>query len=147
MELENAIIFIEEYAFENVIWKIFQLKTCGSSVISFSSDNHYYPHLKVLHGNPQRSQLFFSQGRLLLQPMENWKIKIRGFLPICSSTVLKIPTGLPVWGRLLWRRTGNFLLIFLQVYVYNFFIEFQTLFFHMFTIYMTTVRNKEICKN
>ena len=34
-------------------------------------------------------------------------------------SVLEIPTGSPVWGRQLWRRTGNFLLIFLQFYVYD----------------------------
>ena len=64
------------------------------------------------------------------------------------SSVLEIPTGPPVRGRQLWRRTGNFLLIFLQYYVYDlrfkpwgpitFLTEFQTLhivllrnFFHM----------------
>ena len=31
--------------------------------------------------------------------------------------MLEIPTGLPVRGRQLWRRTGNFLLILLQFYV------------------------------
>ena len=51
--------------------------------------------------------------------------------------VLEIPTGPPVRGRQLWRRTGNFLLIFLQFYVYDlrfkawgpttFLTEFQTL--------------------
>ena len=34
-------------------------------------------------------------------------------------SVLEIPTGPPVRGRQLWRGTGNFLLIFLQFYVYN----------------------------
>ena len=52
------------------------------------------------------------------------------------GAVLEIPTGPPVRGRQLWR-TGNFLLIFLQFYVYNlrfkawgprtFLTEFQTL--------------------
>ena len=32
---------------------------------------------------------------------------------------LEIPTGPPVRGRQLWRRTGNFLLIFLWFYVYD----------------------------
>ena len=51
--------------------------------------------------------------------------------------VLEIPTGPPVRGRQLWRRTENFLLIFLQFCVYDlrfkawgpttFFTEFQTL--------------------
>ena len=51
-------------------------------------------------------------------------------------TVLEIPTGPPVQGRQLWRRTGNFF-IFLQFYVYDlrfkawgpttFLTEFQTL--------------------
>ena len=36
-----------------------------------------------------------------------------------QQSVLEIPTGPPVRGRQLWRRTGNFLLIFLQFYVYN----------------------------
>ena len=36
-----------------------------------------------------------------------------------SRSVLEIPTGPPVRGRQLWGRTGNFLLIFLQFYVYN----------------------------
>ena len=54
-----------------------------------------------------------------------------------SWTVLEIPTGLPVRGRQLWRRTWKFLLIFLQFYVYDlrfkawgpttFLAEFQTL--------------------
>ena len=34
-------------------------------------------------------------------------------------SVLEIPTGPPVRGRQLWRRTGNFLLIFLWFYVYD----------------------------
>ena len=34
-----------------------------------------------------------------------------------QTPVLAIPTGPPVRGRQLWRRTGNFLLIFLQFYV------------------------------
>ena len=52
-------------------------------------------------------------------------------------SVLEIPTGPPVQGRQLWRRTGKFLLIFLQFYVYDlrskvwepttFLTEFQTL--------------------
>ena len=52
-------------------------------------------------------------------------------------TVLEIPTGPSVRGRQLWRRTGNFLVIFLQFYVYDlkfkawgpttFLTEFQTL--------------------
>ena len=33
-------------------------------------------------------------------------------------TVLEIPTGPPVRGQQLWRRTGNFSLIFLQFYVF-----------------------------
>ena len=51
--------------------------------------------------------------------------------------MLEIPTGPAVRGRQLWRRTGNFLLIFLQFYVNDlrfkpwgpttFFTEFQTL--------------------
>ena len=51
--------------------------------------------------------------------------------------VLEIPTGPPVRGRQLWRRTSNFLLIFLQFWVYDlrfkprgpttFSTEFQTL--------------------
>ena len=57
-------------------------------------------------------------------------------LPDCLA-VLEISTGLAVRDRQLWRRTGNFLLIFLQFYVYDlrfktwgattFLIEFQTL--------------------
>ena len=39
--------------------------------------------------------------------------------------VLEIPTGPPVRGRQLWRRTGNFLLIFLWFYVYD--LRFKTL--------------------
>ena len=56
---------------------------------------------------------------------------------IDSHPVLEIPTGPPVRGRQLWRGTWNFLLIFLQFYVYDlrfkawgpttFFTEFQTL--------------------
>ena len=52
-------------------------------------------------------------------------------------TVLEIPTGPPVRGQQLWRRTGNFLLILLQFYDYDlrfkargpttFLTEFQTL--------------------
>ena len=52
-------------------------------------------------------------------------------------TVLEIPTGPLVQDRQLWRKTGKFLLIFLQSYVYNsrfkvwgpttFLAEFQTL--------------------
>ena len=55
----------------------------------------------------------------------------------CQRAVLEIPTGQPVRGRQLWRRAGNFLLIFLQFYVYDlrfkawglttFLTEFQTL--------------------
>ena len=56
----------------------------------------------------------------------------------CDGTpVLEIPTGPPVRGRQLWRRTGNFLLFFLQFDVYDFkfkprgpttfLTEFQTL--------------------
>ena len=40
------------------------------------------------------------------------------------NAVLEIPTGPPVLGRQLWRRTGNFLLIFLQSYVYD--LKFKT---------------------
>ena len=36
-----------------------------------------------------------------------------------GSPVLEIPIGPSVWGRQLWRRTGNFLMIFLQFYVYD----------------------------
>ena len=36
-----------------------------------------------------------------------------------SLSVLEIPTGPPVQGWQLWRRTGTFLLIFLQFYVYD----------------------------
>ena len=35
------------------------------------------------------------------------------------NPVVEIPTGPPVRGRQLWRRIGNFLLIFLQFYVYD----------------------------
>ena len=35
------------------------------------------------------------------------------------AAVLEIPTGPPVRGRQLWRRTGNFLLNFLWFYVYD----------------------------
>ena len=38
--------------------------------------------------------------------------------------VLEIPTGPPLLGQQLWRRTGNFLLIFLQFYVYD--LRFKT---------------------
>ena len=38
--------------------------------------------------------------------------------------MLEIPTGPPVRGRQLWRRTGNFLLIFLWFYVYD--LRFKT---------------------
>ena len=41
------------------------------------------------------------------------------FIMPLVSTVLEIPTGPPVRGRQLWRRTGNFLLIFLWFYVYD----------------------------
>ena len=54
-----------------------------------------------------------------------------------KGPVLEIPTGPSVRGRQLWRRAGNFLLIFLQFYVYDlrfkawgpttFRTEFQTL--------------------
>ena len=55
------------------------------------------------------------------------KVKVRGevkvlshnFGPISYQIVLEIPTGPPVRGRQLWRRTGNFLLIFLQFNVYD----------------------------
>ena len=53
------------------------------------------------------------------------------------QAVLEIPIGPPVRGRQLWRRTGNILLIFPQLYVYDlrfkawgpttFLTEFQTL--------------------
>ena len=39
--------------------------------------------------------------------------------PTSYQIVLEIPTGPPVQGRQLWRRTGNFLLIFLQFNVYD----------------------------
>ena len=39
--------------------------------------------------------------------------------PTSYQIVLEIPTGPPVRGRQLWRRTGNFLLIFLQFNVYD----------------------------
>ena len=42
---------------------------------------------------------------------------------ICHA-VLEIPTGPPVRGRQLWRRTGNFSLIFLWFYVYD--LRFKT---------------------
>ena len=35
------------------------------------------------------------------------------------APVLEIPTGPPVWSWQLWRRTGTFLLIFLQFYVHD----------------------------
>ena len=41
-----------------------------------------------------------------------------------KHSVLEIPTGPPVRGRQLWRRTGNFLLIFLWFYVYD--LRFKT---------------------
>ena len=40
-------------------------------------------------------------------------------VPYGHQTVLEIPTGLPVRGRQLWRRTGIFFLIFIQFYVYD----------------------------
>ena len=53
------------------------------------------------------------------------------------QTILETCTSLPVWGRQLWRRTTDFLLIFLRFYVYGlrfkvwgpttFLTEFQTL--------------------
>ena len=59
-------------------------------------------------------------------------------MALLPQSVLEIPTGPPVRGRQLWRRTGNFLLIFLQFYVYDlrfkqwgpttFLTEFQTLY-------------------
>ena len=62
---------------------------------------------------------------------------VSGFSKNQLWAVLEIPTGPPVRGRQLWRRTGNFLLIFLQFYVYDlrskawgpttFLTEFQTL--------------------
>ena len=41
-----------------------------------------------------------------------------------TYAVLEIPTGPPVRGRQLWRRTGNFSLIFLWFYVYD--LRFKT---------------------
>ena len=62
--------------------------------------------------------------------------------------VLEIPTGPPVRGRQLWRRTGNFLLIFLWFYVYDlrfkawgpttFLTEFPTLISPFLFLTMTT---------
>ena len=56
-----------------------------------------------------------------------YKVKVRGEVKVLSHNlgltsyqiVLEIPTGPPVRGRQLWRRTGNFLLIFLQLNVYD----------------------------
>ena len=61
----------------------------------------------------------------------------RGHWSSRGQSVLEIPTGLSVRGRQLWRGTWDFLLIFLQFYVYDFrfkawgpttfLTEFQTL--------------------
>ena len=71
--------------------------------------------------------------------MDSNKIDFKILRPqiIYSRAVLEIPTGPPVRGQQLWRRTRNFLLIFLQFYVYDlqfkvwgpptFFTEFQML--------------------
>ena len=56
-----------------------------------------------------------------------YKVKVRGEVKVLSHNlgpksyqiVLEIPTGPPVRSRQLWRRTGNFLLIFLQFNVYD----------------------------
>ena len=56
-----------------------------------------------------------------------YKVKVRGEVKVLSHNlgltsyqiVLEIPTGPPAQGRQLWRRTGNFLLIFIQFNVYD----------------------------
>ena len=56
-----------------------------------------------------------------------YKVKVRGEVKVLSHNlgltsyqiVLEIPTGAPVWGRQLWRRTAKFLLIFLKFNVYD----------------------------
>ena len=51
-----------------------------------------------------------------------WDVWIPNLLCVQSCSllsVLEIPTGPSVRGRQLWRRTGNFLLFFLQFYVYD----------------------------
>ena len=70
------------------------------------------------------SQLDLPIPKIWLLKIWPWKykIKVMGEVKVLSHNlgptsyqiVLEIPTGLPVWGRQLWRRTGNFLLIFLQ---------------------------------
>ena len=69
--------------------------------------------------------------------MKMYEFRLKFLWILFPSAVLEIPTGPPVRGRQLWRRTGNFLLIFLQFYVYDlrfkawgpttFLTEFQTL--------------------
>ena len=84
---------------------------------------HYYVHHMIytvkslIQGAPNPKNINVS--RLVLQ------------------SVLEIPTGPPVRGRQLWRRTGNFMIIFLQFYASvlrfkpwgptTFLTEFQTL--------------------
>ena len=68
-----------------------------------------------------------------------------------TSAVLEIPTGPPVRGRQLWRRTGNFSLIFLWFYVYDlrfktwgpttFLTEFPTLYISMKSLQKKGVKN------
>ena len=56
-----------------------------------------------------------------------YKVKVRGEVKVLSHNlgltsyqiVLEIPTGPLAQGRQLWRRTGNFLLIFIQFNVYD----------------------------
>ena len=66
----------------------------------------------------QKSSLpFYHIFNIFLVASQNheaiWKLNV------CLSAVLETPTDPPVWGRQLWRRTRNFMLIFLQFYVYD----------------------------
>ena len=84
----------------------------------------YPTHISFI---PSQSKFpFLKFGYWKIWPWK-YKVKVRGEVKVLShnlgltsyQTVLEIPTGPPVRGRQLWRRTGNFLLIFLQFNVYD----------------------------
>ena len=89
---------------------------CASNIVSNS-------HL--FHSNP----IDLPIPKIWLLKIWPWKykVKVMGEVKVLSHNLgptsyqimLEIPTGPPVRGRQLWRRTGNFLLILLQFNVYD----------------------------
>ena len=79
--------------------------------ISFIPSQSIFPFLKYGYKNLTL--------KIKIKVMGEVKVLSHNLGPTSYQIVLEIPTGPPVRGRQLWRRTGNFLLIFLQYDIYD----------------------------